>query len=742
LGITADTGPFSQGGQSFSKVRKVREAPTAPEVLLDQRGLHAGRGGRSAAVVAALLVGLAGIAFAVRAFRGAETPPRPAATVQNGLIAFASGFQHVYVVRPDGTGLKAIWDVPVVDEAGDVKTGDVILGPWEWSPDGRRLACVGYAYDPESAGANYDVFVMNADGTGLANLTTSPQDIADGTSQWSPRWSPDGTKIAFGSDNGLFLASADGSGLIKLADGGSPSWSPDGTRIAFVATGKGNEPDIFTARPDGTGLTNVTSDPGWEDVPVWSPDGSRLAFLGNTDGEKELYVVNSDGSGLLRLTDAPTNDLGGYSPTWSPGPSILLEAYDHGNWDLYLVDPDGAGWTQLTDSPGDEIKPVWSPDGTSVAFMGSPLGSPSGGGDNAGTFDVYTINPGGTGETRITHVGGSPGSLAWQPIPAGAGSPTTTPTEVAAPHVVATIQVGDEFTATSLAVGYGSLWVSISSTDGSETPSFVRIDPRTNDIIARIAVDAVPGWDAGGSGMAMGGGAVWVTGAVPTPGQPPGSGAILQRVDPSVNEAVATIPLGGESGADVAVDDTGVWVSMFDTDGSTEVARIDPTTDQVVARIPLEAEWVREIFAADGVVLVHTLNPGGLIVIDPATNRVIANELDGPTPLAQREGVVWAALDRALVRIDPSTAQSVGDPIPLDRDVRPDGLALGEGGLWFVGFDGRDDTVPTTIDRVELGSGLIDVSVEVAGNPLDIALSPRAVWVLRLDGSLLRIDLP
>lgn len=160
-------------------------------------------------------------------------------------------------------------------------------------------------------------------------------------------------------------------------------------------------------------------------------------FQSDHDGESELYVVAPDGTGDRRLTDLPTNDVGGYSPTWSPdGSTIVVEVYEHGNGNLYLVGVDGSRTVQLTDDPGDENSPVWSPDGEWVAYNGSPV--PSSEGDNTGTFDVYVVRPDGTEGTRLTRARVSTGGLVWQSVigpsespTEGAPSPTPSPSYLA-----------------------------------------------------------------------------------------------------------------------------------------------------------------------------------------------------------------------------------------------------------------------------------------------------------------------
>ena len=94
----------------------------------------------------------------------------------------------------------------------------------------------------------------------------------------------------------------------------SPTWSPDGSRIAFDSERDGNL-EVYVMNADGTGQTRLTDNPAADGVPAWSPDGSRIAFMSNRDGDYEIYVMNTDGSGQTRLT---VNSAADVAPAWSP----------------------------------------------------------------------------------------------------------------------------------------------------------------------------------------------------------------------------------------------------------------------------------------------------------------------------------------------------------------------------------------------------------------------------------------
>lgn len=174
-------------------------------------------------------------------------------------IAFSAGTQ-IYLMNADGIELAPL------------------SGAWHhydpaWSPDGRRIALT--AEDQSGEDLLPAIWITNADGTGLAPLTTLPSA--------GPVWSPDGSKIAFtGNDNGrrqLYVMNADGSGVVPLTtpmDARPGAWSPDGARIAFTGNQLGNS-DLYLMDPDGTGIVRLTADPSYQGQPAFWPDGRAAA---------------------------------------------------------------------------------------------------------------------------------------------------------------------------------------------------------------------------------------------------------------------------------------------------------------------------------------------------------------------------------------------------------------------------------------------------------------------------------
>jgi Tol biopolymer transport system component len=155
----------------------------------------------------------------------------------------------------------------------------------------------------------------------------------------------------------------------------TPRWSPDGRHLAFVSDRDGNR-EVYVmdvalalssdAAPEDA-LTNVSQHkaPDWQ--PAWSPDGSRLAFASHRDDNWELYLVDADGSNLVRLTLHAEND---FAPSWSPdGHRLVFASRRFQDADLFVIDTETGELTQLTTGTQNEFEPAWSPDGEWIAYV-------------------------------------------------------------------------------------------------------------------------------------------------------------------------------------------------------------------------------------------------------------------------------------------------------------------------------------------------------------------------------------
>jgi Tol biopolymer transport system component len=243
-----------------------------------------------------------------------------------------------------------------------------------WSPDGTRLITTGRIVDnPLGSGdqrwSRDALQLFGADGSGFTRFTT-PQQHWSGNASWSP-W---GTRIVFDSDyvgsGSLYTVKADGTDVRLILSGESdvgnfePSWSPDGQWIVFARTvDLAYSTDLFLVRPDGTGLHRLLERPGMELNPNWSPDGKTIVFSG-TDPDfrnSSIYTVPAAGGEPTRLTTAKLDD----SPVYSPdGTAIAFErdpVVPGGPDDMHVwvMTADGGNPHLLTDLYCPQCDPDW-----------------------------------------------------------------------------------------------------------------------------------------------------------------------------------------------------------------------------------------------------------------------------------------------------------------------------------------------------------------------------------------------
>jgi Tol biopolymer transport system component len=285
-----------------------------------------------------------------------------------------------------------------------------IAFPLALSPNGRRVAYV------RGEGDQAQLLVRNVDGRGFVRrLGNEPP--ATGFSQ--ARWR--GRRISYvahlsRNDHELAVLEPDGTGLRvltrnKVEDRGA-AWSPDRRTIAF------SRDDGFTGTlrlidPTGRNDRQLTATGAWRDTnPAWSPDGREIAFV-RTD--RNLFV------GQLMVVDVATRATRTVVTgprvlpsrvSWSPDRAwiVFSSQFLGPGADLHLVRPNGNDFRRLFTGLELASSSSWSPDGSRIAFVGTPAGPPDG-----NRSSLFTIRPAGTGLTRIAHDANHPDGTSWSP---------------------------------------------------------------------------------------------------------------------------------------------------------------------------------------------------------------------------------------------------------------------------------------------------------------------------------------
>src|SRR5205807_2051917 len=169
----------------------------------------------------------------------------------------------------------------------------------------------------------------------------------------------------------IYVMNGDGSHAVRLTtppgEYGAPSFSPDGRRIAFVAV-YNNAPQIFLMNADGSQVTRLTNPPGQNGAPAFSPDGRRIAFVCQPEsgGSVQICLMDADGSHITLVTDWPEGQRivtnANMSPHFSPdGRKIAFTSMRGGSEQIYLMNADGSDVVRLTTPPGENFNPVFIP---------------------------------------------------------------------------------------------------------------------------------------------------------------------------------------------------------------------------------------------------------------------------------------------------------------------------------------------------------------------------------------------
>lgn len=237
-----------------------------------------------------------------------------------------------------------------------------------------------------------EIWEMDYDGANQKQLTHL------GTTSLTPRWSPDDSRIAFTCfepyrkvvSAQICMYSMITNRLIAFprfpGTNSSPSWSPDGSQIAFMASLQGN-PEIYVTDSFGLHLHRLTYSVGVSTSPTWNPKtGNQIIFVSDRDGLPDLFEMNSDGGNLQKIplsaaTGVAAADLPatGYvvDPAWSPNGQLLAFSWRRpaGNYDIYVMDLATHQLIELTRDSGQNERPSWAPDGRHLVFQSTRGGS-------------------------------------------------------------------------------------------------------------------------------------------------------------------------------------------------------------------------------------------------------------------------------------------------------------------------------------------------------------------------------
>ncbi len=258
-------------------------------------------------------------------------------------------------------------------------------------PPASKPAQVGQIAFVSNRDGNYELYLMNADGSSQQRLTNTPD-----VTEWLPAWSPDGSRIVFecmvDSSANVCLINADGSGYTQITDWPEGDykahravWSPDGQKIAVGGNKGGSENAIIVMNANGSDQTNIAEG----SYPYWSPDGSQIVFITWEGGNWQIKAVNFDGSNVRILNQGEDDRL---YPTWSPDGRQI--AFDFDRSKIAVID--ATGGTERIIAAKTSFNLSWSSDSQQILI------APYGG--------LWVVNVDGSGISQISQDGAQP---AW-----------------------------------------------------------------------------------------------------------------------------------------------------------------------------------------------------------------------------------------------------------------------------------------------------------------------------------------
>lgn len=256
----------------------------------------------------------------------------------------------------------------------------------------------------DSKTSDYEIFVMNLDGTGQKNISNSK------SVDWV--YYAYGDKLYFVSDRDstrrkyfLYEMDADGNNVRKISQFVvEDSWVSSrkkGTEFVVSSGKDGKRHELYIIDRNGAELRRLTNDDIYDNDPAFSPNGKQVVFRSKRSGVDELWIVDENGANLRQLTHYPKDEKNpdenfyhASAPFWEPNRNIIsFASKQKGNYSIFTIKPDGRGLKQLTTGSRDEMWHAWSPDGKWITYDGT---------DDQGNYDIYLMRHDGAGAKRLT----------------------------------------------------------------------------------------------------------------------------------------------------------------------------------------------------------------------------------------------------------------------------------------------------------------------------------------------------
>lgn len=278
----------------------------------------------------------------------------------------------------------------IIAASAAVIAATVLVGTGSAGTSGIAPGNLAFAGVDSSDGMS-DIYVAKSDGTTRSNITHDTLNRKDS----SPNWSPEGRRIVFTrqaanqAGSSIMLVNADGSGLTNLtsspvATTGSsnidPSWSPDGKRVVFASNRDGNY-DLYWVQPGSSQVYRLTatSAPVQNLHPSWSPNGDAIVFsrsgLSVTSPAAQLFLLKTATGQAGRLTTTAQGQ-GDRAPVFSPsGADIAFQSDRKGNHDVYVLHLSSNSVEQLTTWASSETEPSYAPDGSALVYVSTISGA-------------------------------------------------------------------------------------------------------------------------------------------------------------------------------------------------------------------------------------------------------------------------------------------------------------------------------------------------------------------------------